>query len=941
MEVIKIDNLNYKEIKPLLDDLVHQNAKLVHPSIATIIDSGEFEGHPFFVYNFSPSLPLRRLFNQNFSWEDSSRELVAVTQAVAYAHQNGVIHGFLNPNSIILDENKNPYLFDFGFEQTTLNYIITRLPGTWINNADFAYCSPEQLVGEAIDGRSDVFAMGMILYEWMTGEIPYLKETALETLRERKKTSKQVIDTSLINVPEIEILIEKCISVNPADRYQSMLELSVLLARGALDIKITPKMVQKPLDVQVMPSRKKWDLRFALFLFISLIIVAVVGYSLRNSGIAQEIFSTSTPTASSTPTKQLKISTPTPTIIRQTSTPAPTATATIQFTQVPNKINYPVLVNTKLPSVPPPISSENASKLITITKWGIGEINRFDSTSGLDLLAVASPSGVYLYSTSNFVLKKYLDTSSWVTAVKFSGDGKKLAVGDKDGLIRVWDTSTWEIVANYSGHSAGILNLAFSPDGAELASVAVDGRLFKWLANGTSISKAVYKVTTVVYSSDGSEIITGGEDVKINRWKNQDLNLINSFNYSSKIIDMQINKKTNMLIIGGADRRVTVVDYQTSQISKLFLSLIYDVSSVTISPDGSMIVGADTNGGFVVGDAEGNFKWEKKSLFQGSGTTNTPNGISHSLAFSSDGNTLFSGLRSGTIRYFNTSSEEQISQSTELNSHAVKLSISPDSQYALAQIDNGEVKIWDLPNNKFLYSVVGLIKQGGVFSKNSRFFAVLSSPSTIKVYQTEGGKEIYNFNGLQNVQAIQFVHNDEFLAAGNNPIGRIFSLSSGQELEIRSSYGGTGCRSFDSLAGNENGLFYITSINFIPREDTSVCDFQKIGWMTSIFINEYSSQVAYAGNSKLGFVNKQGDLIEMSEINLLNFKAVASSPDGKLLAATLEDNSIRIWDAMGSKKEVMRLFGPEGIITDLMFSPNGSFLVTSSTDGIIRVWGVP
>ena len=940
LDIIKIENIDCKNLYSLLSEQIIKNAKLVHSNIATVIDSGIFEDNMYFVYNFSPFQPLRRVFNQKFSWKDSARGLVAITQAMAFAHEKGVVHGFLSPTNIILDESKNPYLFDFGFEEIIRKYILSHLPGSWINNSDFSYCSPEQLIGDAIDARSDVYAMGLILYEWLTGEIAFLEETALATLYKRKMLSRKALDLKKIEIPEIKDMIQKCIAANPGDRYQSMQELSVLLARAALDIKITPKMVKNPLAPLAVASPRRWYISLILLIILTASFaifwnVVIIAKPVSNQPI---VISSNTPFASAI--RQEVTATFTPAAI----IPKPTVELVINQTQAPNKIDYPVLEGTSLPLSLSKISPENSVRLITLSRWGIGELNCLTLSPDGSLFAAASPYGVFIYKSNGFTLQKYLDTSSWVRVVEFSPDGKKLAIGDRDGLITVMDTVSWNEIKTYSGHKAGILDLAFSPDGSELASIAADDKLIKWSNSSDPISITVNGITSLTYSSGGSEIITGGNDFKVNVWNATNLRLVKAIATSSKVVDLKVVNKTSILVVGGADRGVILIDLATTEKSRSFIGLQNALSSVAVSPDLSEIIASDIYGGIVAWNKDGNKLWDVPTWVEGFVPSTNIYGINHSLLYKRDSGMVISGLRNGTIRFFKAIDGSEIKQdglpNNLLNNQAQDLAISHDSNFVLSQNSDGNVKMWDLKSGKFLYQVRGKMFQGEVFSTNDQYFALAVDSSTVNVYNTVSGKEIYNFNGFVNIQAIQFVNNDEFLVAGSDPSARIWSMSSGQEIQTSYNYDDTGCTVFKSL--DDTSLFHITKYHYVPRNvgQTSFCKFQKVSWMKVISIDDTNSFIAFGGNSKLGAERGNETPFDMDDVSFIRIEKVAVNSDGTLLAAALDDHSIGIWD-LASKKKIMQLFGPNNSITALKFTSDGTFLLSSSLDGTIRVWGIP
>lgn len=941
LEVIKGDNLSTAEL-PILFDLLNsqaqKNAGLIHSNIAAVIDSGFFDGTPYFVYNFSPFQPIRRLFNQKYSWHDTSRQLVAITQAVSYAHENGVIHGFLSPANIILDENKNPYLFDFGFEQIILKFLISHLPGSWINNSDYAYCSPEQLSGISVDERSDVYSMGLILFEWMTGKIALLEDSALGTLYKRLIPPENNIQLRNITAPEIRDIVQKCISTNPENRYQSMQELSVLLARSALEIKITTKMVNKPLDIQPVGTKNPWR-RIAFFMtgVLTLLAAIIVSGKITAHGFTQVATTSSSSIPSITATLTLIKATSEQTSIKVTPLPE---NDNNQSTQIPNSIQYPILEGTRLPLGLDKISTKNSSRLVTLDRWGIGELNQLISSSDGNLLAAASPLGIFLYNSDDFSLIKYIDTSSWIKVIAFSPDGKKMAAGDKDGLIIVWETQSWKQIENLSGHQGEILDLVFSPDSSQLTSIGSDNKLIEWNSRGEPVSTFVKDVACVEYSPDGSEIITGGNDFKINFWNSTSLSLIKTITHSAKVTALNIVNSSNELIIGGSDRSVIIINMGTFEKSIPFNGLKNSLSSIQVSPDGLIIAASDIYGGIVAWDHTGKILWDTPTRINGFVPSDNVVGKDHSLAFSANGKILISGYRNGVIRQFDVLTGQELNHSFSLANFTEKLVVSNNSNFVISQNNSTELRMWDLRSGKLLYEVTGTIRQGGVFSSNDQYFAVAVDDTTVKMYKTLNGEEVFKFNGLQNIQTIQFVQNDRFLVAGNDPTMRLWSTTSGQEIITSKNFDGTGCTVAYDLKGDS--IFSFTKYHYVPKNGKGgyFCAFQKADWMKALSINEINSDIVYGGSNKLGFFGSNGESNEMVIENHNYFNKVAINSDSTLIAAALDDNSIGIWDTQ-SKKIIMKLFGSDHQITDLQFTPDGIFLVSSSQEGTIRVWGIP
>lgn len=937
LDVIKIQISDREKLIDQLRKQARKNAELVHSNIATLLDFGVADDIIFFVYNFQPVHSLRPLFNRKYSWQELSQELIPVTQALTFAHLKGVHHAFLNPISIVVNGNKNPILFDFGVEQIISSHITSSSPGSWINTWGMEYRSPEQMSGAGLDHRSDIYAIGMILHEWVSGEIAFLDEIAIATLRKRKEADVKDINLERKIPSAIHFFIQKCIAANPSDRFQTMQEVSTIMARGALDLPITQKMVENPL---LILSEKKSPIRWGVILVSAMLSLVVLSLLIWNWTAPVELVE-QTISVVNTP-------------VRITKTPVTTsllATPTIPSEEGQDvasvEISYPIFQEFPIPDLLQQTQAENAEQIINVGIWGMGNVNRLASSSHGSRFAVASSIGVFIYDSRTLELQKQLDTRSWVSAVEFSPDGTLMAAGDRDGLIRLWETNHWQEVASYSGHNNGILDIAFSPEGDILASVALDNTLVRWeIKSGgatTSTSVSVPAVNRIEFSVDGRTIITGGNDFKINLWDAKDLGLKGTVTLSSKVVDMAVVSDSGHLAVGGADQKITIVDIASSLILARLDAQRVPLSSLATSPDGGYFASGDVRGGISVWNKDGESLWILPAITENIESTR-PLDSPHNLVFSADGKSLISVLRDGRIRVFDASTGGELLSDQSRNLRIQKIEISPDSRYALSQDLNAGLKVWDLDQGKILYELQGQIKQGGLFSPDGRLFAVATDSSTVKVFVLANGSERYTFNKHKSIETIQFINNGSQLVTGNKQSIRLWSISSGQELQIKRSFSGNGCTSIDDL--NDKFIFYITEFNYVFQQNSSsdgLCSFQKQQWMKSLFISEANKQAAYGGSSKLSVVSLQSKIIreiDMEGVNRRNIVSVAIHPGGNLLAAAYDDHTIHLWD-IATQREIMLLYGHDDDITDLQFTPDGKLLLSTSLDGTIRLWGVP
>lgn len=198
-------------------------AHLEHPHILPIYDYGKAEDMPYIAMRYLAGGSLAQIIRRGAPrLEDLERPMTQVGQALDYAHQQGIIHRDIKPGNILLDENGNAYLSDFGIARV----LGSNLTGSAIIGTP-AYMSPEQANGFPLDARSDLYSLGIVLFELITGREPYQAETPMALLL--KHINEPIPPVSLFRqgVPrEVEMVIARATAKDPNQRYASAGEMA-------------------------------------------------------------------------------------------------------------------------------------------------------------------------------------------------------------------------------------------------------------------------------------------------------------------------------------------------------------------------------------------------------------------------------------------------------------------------------------------------------------------------------------------------------------------------------------------------------------------------------------------------------------------------------------------------------------------------------------------
>jgi len=226
-------------------------AALRHPNILTIYDYGEEQGIAYIVMEYVPGGSLKdRLTGEPMEWPDAATLVIPVGRALAYAHSQGIVHRDVKPANVLLARPDWPLLADFGLVKLLGRRRGITRPGTSIGTP--AYFSPEQAAGEDVDHRSDIYGLGLVLYELLTGRLPFEAESSVEMMLRR--LYEPPLPPRHLNPhipPRLETVIMRALARDPAARYQTMDALVNDLSRlpGA-----TGRAVAPPAHLEVPPG---------------------------------------------------------------------------------------------------------------------------------------------------------------------------------------------------------------------------------------------------------------------------------------------------------------------------------------------------------------------------------------------------------------------------------------------------------------------------------------------------------------------------------------------------------------------------------------------------------------------------------------------------------------------------------------------------------------
>jgi serine/threonine-protein kinase len=255
-------------------------AKLNHPCIVTIFDAGTSERGPYIAMELLEGADLRMFLSrgERFSPSRAAEIIYRVAEALDYAHSMGIVHRDIKPANIYLAGGKFPKVLDFGIAR------ITRGASTIIHEAKVlgspSYMSPETVEGKGADGRSDVFSLGVVFYELLTGKTPFWGDNLPDLLDNIVKRPAKPPHEVNIEVPlELSRIVGKALAKKPAERYQRAGDMADDLRRWASMNRARRLLQSQGESPAILPKperRSSWAAVVAVGLVVSSLVAVVV-----------------------------------------------------------------------------------------------------------------------------------------------------------------------------------------------------------------------------------------------------------------------------------------------------------------------------------------------------------------------------------------------------------------------------------------------------------------------------------------------------------------------------------------------------------------------------------------------------------------------------------------------------------------------------------------
>jgi WD40 repeat protein/tRNA A-37 threonylcarbamoyl transferase component Bud32 len=870
-------------------------ARLHHPNIVAVHDFGEIEGQHFYTMDFVEGRSLAQCTRAGPTAAERAAGWVrALAEAMHYAHQRGILHRDLKPSNVLIDQEGRPRITDFGLAKLMLSDGDLTVTGQVMGSP--SYMAPEQAEGRWHDVsiRSDVYALGAVLYELVTGHPPFRADSAMATLKlviERPAVPPRQRNSGL---PEdLDAICLKCLEKDPARRYGSAKDLAEDLGRFLRGVPILARSIGRgercwrwsrrnprmagAVGVAVLAlvlgvAGILWEWRLAESyrrqaeaeervarhqLYAADLYAAAQAYAGGNWGLVRRLLAAHRPAAGEEDLRGFEW--------RHLA-------SEVRGSQVAVLRGHSNLV-TALAFSPDGRWLASAGREGRVRIWSVadrvstavltcatGHVYRLAFSSDGRRLAVGTTEGVQLWETGSWAVTGRLAVPS--AAVAFAPSGPLLAIGESNviwGTRRTGSTRLWDTVRDVEvlrlPEAGG--RVAFSPDGKVLAAGNQEDEFGLWeVASGRRVAALVhgFRLLDVAFSPDGRYLGTTQWDQGPRLWSAADAAPLGPLGeYRSRVRVLAFSPDSRSVAVAGADQTVDIWDTGTRRLRARLRGHGEEIWSLAYSPDGRLLASAGRDAGV--------FLWD--------------------TAVRKPANTL-----TGVV---------------ELLGYPI-FALSPGGARVAATTLAG-VGVWEVstlqPTVAFLDGESPLC-----FLRDENTLVTLRAPADLLTWdlvRTQVVSRVHLPVPFDRVNDCRLSPSGHWIAFGDaGGVLHLVEAASGRRV------------------GESRAHFrYVLALGFDPTE----------AFLASADRSGDAFLWTVPGLALRATLRGHGDYV----------RGLAVSPDGRRVVTASADCTARLWTVPEGKEEaVLRGHGEE--LNDVAFSPDGRTLATSSYDRTVRLW---
>lgn len=920
-------------------------ASLRHPNIVAVHEVGVQGNQHYLVMDYIAGQTLAKISGgQPLAPRRAAAYVKTIAEAVHYAHERGVLHRDLKPSNVLVDQNDQPHVTDFGLAKRLDTDSDLTLSGQVLGSPN--YMSPEQAGGKRgqVGRASDVYSLGAILFHLLTGRPPFVAESVSDTIQlvlEREPITPRVL---VMGIPrDLETICLKCLRKEPDKRYQTAQELAHELERFLQDEPIRARRATQPEKLWRWCRRRPAMASLAAAT-ITLLLAVTIGSPIAIYRISRE----RTRVEASELKLQRNLYVAKINLIQQAwdqnnlarlrqllDDTAAYPDRGFEWYYWQRQAHLELRTFRGHQRVVSSVAYSPDGQRIATASWD-STAKVWDMASGEELFtltghtdflnAVAfSPDGQRIITGSRdgtarvwdaakgkycFSLTR-LNPGDQISSVAFSPDGQRIVIGigtresvDMAGRATVWDATNGQLLHTLQADSSKILATAFSPDGTRIATGSKEGSVIIWDAlTGTELIRLDGhrgRVESVAFSPDGRQLVTASTDRTAKVWELSSGRERLSLNgHANELYCARFSRDGHYIATGSFDQTAKLWDSASGEELTTFKGHQAGILSVAFSPDGQHLVSA---GGDWMTNAENAARLWRLDLDTEMVTFRAHKAAVLAGTFSRDGRTAFTGGKDKTAKAWNAISGRELA-TLGCSSNVMAIAASSNGKLIVTGCEDGLAHVWEANEGRHLLTLRGHTEliHGVAFSPDNRQIATASHDGTGRIWNSATGEKMLELRGQEGrVWSVDFSPNGQELALASDRSASVWNVAAGRRLLV--------------LSGHADLVF--------------VAIFSPNGQRILTASADRTARIWEASSGKLlQSLIGHGDQIW----------AAAFSPDSSRVVTGGADMTARLWDAECGQ-ELLAFRRHSGEVRSVAISSDGQRILTTSFDQTARVW---
>jgi WD40 repeat protein/class 3 adenylate cyclase len=906
-------------------------------------------------------------------------EIIAqIANALQAAHDGGVIHRDVKPSNILVGSRGNIHAFltDFGIGQVVSSEALGRLTRSGFTQTIMEssssrsgtqlYMAPELFSGKPASIRSDIYALGVVLYQLVVGDLSRPVTT---------DWAKQIPDSLLRDD------LEKCFAGDPQERFAGAGQLAEQLRRLE-ERRAAFNKQQAVLKEREQAAYRRGIMRTAATALVVIGLLAWLAvYAFMQRHEAQQQTKEASVQRKAAEEYAMRVQEQ---LVRaqieegrawierakvnsarwNNFAAAMMAARALGFSGfgrekiVDPKFNedYPVLLS----AINDPTDEGEARREINQAAL-TGYFGRplwqspvYRQHEGAVYSVAWSPDGKTLASGSHDQTVKLWEVatgklltslqghSEAVRSVAWSPDGKTLASGSYDQTVKLWEVATGKLLASLQGHTGQVISVAWSPDGKTLASGSTDQTVKLWeTATGrlvTSLQGHANSVFTVAWSPDGKTLASGSRDQTVKLWEVATGKLLTNLEgHSDGIWSLAWSPDGRTLASASRDQKVKLWEAATGKLLMTLQGHTGPICCVAWSPDGVTLASASADQTIKL--------WETAT---GKLLTNLHGHADEvwSVAWSPDGKTLASASSDRTLKLWDAATSKPLARLQGHTDAVYTVALSPDGKRLASGSRDRTVKIWALTTGDLLATLEGHTDTvlNVAWSPDGKTLASASFDRTLKLWEVATGKLLSTLEGhTEPVYSVAWSPDGKTLLSGSgDKTVKLWDAASAKPMATLQGHTGPVC----SVAWSPDGKTLVSG-----STDRTVKLWDAVSAKLLATLQGHTDSIwglAWSPDGKTLASGSRDQTVKLwnpaAEKLLTSLQGhtgpvcgVAWNPDGKTVASASHDRTVKLWDA-ASGKLLASFQGHTREVNTVSWSPDGRTLASGSFDQAVKLW---